>query len=141
MQPMKIMCTSAGKSQDSPNGRAALRSSLALAASSIREAINALRVDGIAQQALRQSAFRMLQAPEPLQEEPDALIANWGQLGDDKTDFGEGSLGLTGICPIAPWLSFVLPDKGDFILRIPVAEGAQAQVLESPMLDLVVDKP
>ena len=49
-------------------------------------------------------------------------------------------MGLTGICPIAPGLTFLLPDKGDIIFRIPVAEGAQAQILDSPTLDLVVDK-
>ena len=72
-----------------------------MAASSIREAINALRVDGVAQQTLWQSTFRMLQAPEPLPEEPDALTAYWAQLGVERIDFGGGSLGLTGICPIA----------------------------------------
>ena len=46
-------------------------------------------------------ALQDLQAPEPLQQEPDALIADWGQLGHDRTDYGEGSVGLTGICPIA----------------------------------------
>ena len=102
VQPTRFRCTSAGKSPVSPNSKDVLRSSLALAALSIRKAINALRVDGMAVQTLQQSAFRMLQAPEPVQEEPDALIANWGQLGDDKIDFGGGSLGLTGICPIAP---------------------------------------
>ena len=59
---------------------------------------------------------------------------------DSKTDFGAGNLGLTGICPLAPSLMFMLPDGDDFILRIPVAGDAKAKLLGSPALDLIVDR-
>ena len=102
-------------------GAEALKRSLKRAFSSIRH----LRIErDLGSRLTPAIAFQDLQAPEPLQQEPDALIADWGQLGHDRIDYGGGSVGLTGICPIAPGLSFILPDKGDFILQIPVAETA-----------------
>ena len=82
VQPLRFTCTSTGKMQDLPDspGPQALESSLALAAISYRKAILALRKVPV--QALRQSAYRMVQASQPLQDEPDAIVANWGQLMD-----------------------------------------------------------
>ena len=138
VQPLRFTCTSTGKMQDLPDSPQALESSLALAAFSYRKAILALRK--VPLQTLRQSAYRMVQAPQPLQQEPDAIVANWSQLMDSKTDFGAGNLGLTGICPVAPSLMFMLSDAADFILRIPVAKAVKAKLLGSPALDLVVDR-
>ena len=99
VQPLRFMCTSAGKMQDLPDSPQALESSLALAPFSNRTAI--LAVKKVPAQTFRHLAFRMIQAPQPLQQEPDALIADWGQLMDRNTDLGEGNFGLTGICPLA----------------------------------------
>ena len=135
VQLLRFMCISTGKVQDLPDSPQALESNLALASSSYRKAILALRDDVTAVQTLRQLAFRMVQAPQSLQQEPDAIIANWGQLVDRNADFRGGNLGLTGICPLAPSLMFILPDNDDYILRIPVAENSKAKLLGSPALD------
>ena len=76
MQPLRFTCISTGKMQDLPDSPQALESSLALAGFSHRKASLAFRDDVTAVHTLRQSAYRMVQEPQPLQQEPDAIVAN-----------------------------------------------------------------
>lgn len=66
--PLRSMCTSDGNMQGLPDSQEAVKRSLAMASSSIRQAILATGEVG-AVQTLQQSAFRMVQGPKPLQYE------------------------------------------------------------------------